>query len=150
VNGCPFLILGVLSGVSHLQAGLPWITNFADAKAMASVVQERMILEFTDSDGCAACKRLETEVLSSREFADYAGDCIAVRLDYPEKRKLSPELRKQNAALKEHYEVEAFPTVIVADAFGHEIRRAVGYRAGSGPEAYLVALTGEIYPRTHY
>jgi len=137
-------------GVAPLRAELPWITSMADAKVMASKADRRLILEFTGSDWCYACKKLEAEVFSSAEFEYYAGSCILVRLDYPNKKKLPLDEVKQNSALKDEYKVEAFPTVVITDAFGHEVSRAVGYKPGSGPKAYLTVLTGETPPAVHY
>jgi thioredoxin-related protein len=150
MNLCRFLLLGILAGVPYVRAELPWMTDMTEAKSLAAIHQKCLIMEFTGSDWCSACKRLEAEVLSSPEFADYAGGFILVRLDYPVKKQLAPELKKQNEALKNECKVEAFPTVIMTDALGHEIHRAVGYLPGSGPDAYLALLTGEKQPSPHY
>ena len=59
-------------------------------------------------------------------------------LDFPQKKKLSAKVRKQNEALSKKYEVEGFPTVILLDSEGN-LAGTTGYQPG-GPEAYVESL----------
>lgn len=127
----------LLITVGPLPAADTWLTDFADAKATAMKEHKKLLLDFTDSDWCRFCIKLENEVLSKDEFATFAKDYVLVRLDYPQKKALPAAEKAQNAALMTQFKIEGYPTLIVADARGNELSRAVGYEPGSGPAAYL-------------
>jgi thioredoxin-related protein len=119
------------------EAAYTWLTDFAAAKQQAAGENKKMLLDFTGSDWCYFCKRLETEVLSTPEFKDFAKDYVLVRVDFPRSHELSPDLRKQNKALEQQYRINGFPTLIELNSSGQEIMRQSGYHPGSGPQAYI-------------
>ncbi len=98
---------------------------------------KKLLLDFTGSDWCGYCKKLEAEVFTTPDFATFAKDYVLVRLDYPRRKELPAAEKQQNAALQKQYKIEGYPTVIVLDDTGHELQRAEGYDPGSGPTAYL-------------
>src|SRR5258708_7233996 len=106
---------------STAYAGETWLTDFATAKAAAARDHKKLLLDFTGSDWCAVCIRLEKEVFASPDFATFSKDCLLVRLDYPVKKPQSGNLKTQNAVLKDEFKIEAYPTVIVLDETGAEL-----------------------------
>jgi hypothetical protein len=56
--------------------------------------------------------------------------------DFPNKKPQTPEVKKQNEALKKKYDVGGFPTFVLVDADGKELGRQVGYLKG-GPSAFV-------------
>jgi len=117
-----------------------WSTDIAAAKAQAAKEGKKLLLDFTGSDWCGYCMKLDAEVFTTPEFSAFSKGYILVRLDYPRKKELPPAEKEQNAALQSQYKIQGFPTVIVADVSGHELKRAEGYNPGSGPVAYLGQL----------
>lgn len=134
-----FILLAVAAG-SLCAADPVWLTDFAAAKQQAKVEHKRLLLDFTGSDWCGYCIKLDHEVLATEAFATFAKDYILVRLDYPRKKEQPAAEKERNAEFKKQYKIEGFPTLIVTDATGTEQKRAVGYEPGSGPEAYLPQL----------
>jgi thioredoxin-related protein len=134
----PFLIalLG-LALVSSARAELNWSTDLSAAKAQAAKESKKLLLDFTGSDWCVYCKKLDAEVFTTPEFATFAKDYVLVRVDYPRGKELPAAEKEQNAVLKAKYKIQGYPTVIVVDDTGHELRRAEGYDPGSGPTAFL-------------
>lgn len=118
----------------------PWLTDWAAAKAQARREGKRLILDFTGSDWCGFCIKLEHEVFATPEFARFAQDYVLVRLDYPRKTRLPLQESVQNATLRKDFKITGYPTIIVTDASGQEILRIVGYSPGTGPTAYLPKL----------
>jgi len=114
-----------------------WTTDFEAAKASAAKSGKRLLLDFTGSDWCIYCQKLDAEVLSTPDFKAFAKDYVLVYVDFPKEKQLPEALKAQNDALREKFAIEGYPTVIVTDASGKEIRRAAGYDPGSGPSAYL-------------
>lgn len=58
--------------------------------------------------------------------------------DFPQKKTLPPEVKKQNDELSKIYKIEGFPTVLVLDAAGKKLAET-GYEKG-GAEAWIKAL----------
>jgi thioredoxin-related protein len=114
-----------------------WLTDFAAAKQQAASENKKLLLDFTGSDWCGYCKLLEAEVLSTDAFKDFAKDYVLVRIDFPRSTELAPDLKQQNDALAQQFQVGGFPTLIAMDSSGREITRQSGYQPGSGPQAYL-------------
>ena len=117
-----------------------WLTDLPKALERAKTEKKMVLLDFTGSDWCGWCIRFNKEVLSTSDFKDYAAkNLVLVELDYPSRKKLSAELVKANAALKEKYKVDGFPTFVVLNGEGREVGRQVGYLAG-GPKAFIAKL----------
>jgi thioredoxin-related protein len=114
-----------------------WLTDFAAAKQRAANENKKMLLDFTGSDWCYFCKRLDAEVLDTPTFKDFAKDYVLVRVDFPRSQELPPDLKKQNKALAQQYRINGFPTLVELSSSGQEIARQSGYHPGSGPQAYI-------------
>ncbi|MBN1127139.1 MAG: thioredoxin family protein [Sedimentisphaerales bacterium] len=117
-----------------------WTMNFAAAKLKATAEKKDLLINFSGSDWCGWCIRLDGEVFSKDAFKREAGKSfVMVTLDYPnDKSKLSEEVQKQNAALRDVYPIPGFPTVFLTDAKGRPYAQT-GYQEG-GAEAYLQHL----------
>jgi thioredoxin-related protein len=114
-----------------------WETDFEKASAQAKAEGKHMLVDFSGSDWCGWCIKLDNEVFSKEAFKAYAkGNLILVLADFPrDDSKQSSELKKQNKALSEKFSVRGFPTVIILDSEGKAVAQT-GYQAG-GPEAYV-------------
>ena len=136
------LLIGLLvfGLVAPAAAGeIHWVTDFAAAKAQAKKEKKYLFIDFTGSDWCGWCKKLDKEVFSQEAFKKQAPEkFVMVQLDFPKKSKQDEKIAKQNQKLSQKYGVRGFPTIILADADGEEFART-GYRAG-GPEAYVANL----------
>ncbi len=121
----------------RVRAEHTWLTDFAAAKQQAANENKKMLLDFTGSDWCYFCKKLEAEVLSTPAFKDFAKDYVLVRVDFPRSHELPPDLKNQNKALAQQYRINGFPTLVELSSSGQEITRQSGYHPGSGPQAYI-------------
>ena len=82
-----------------------WGTDFAKASADSGKSGKYMVLDFSGSDWCGWCKRLDKEVFSTPEFDAYAkSSLVCVLVDFPRGKKLAPAVKKQNDELakKQH------------------------------------------------
>jgi protein disulfide-isomerase len=137
-----------LSLVTLLVAGLTafaetsWTTDLPAAQAQAKKEKKLVFMNFTGSDWCGWCKKLQAEVFTTKEWSEYVQkNLVLVEVDFPNQKKQSDTLKKANAALQEKYKASGFPTLVVLDADGKEIWRQVGYMAG-GPKAWIAKLDG--------
>lgn len=132
------LLAVVLSLVtaSCLYAAEGWLTDFDSAKKLAAEKGFPVLADFSGSDWCGWCIKLDREVFSQTAFLDYAKKNLVLFLaDFPSRAKQSDEVKRQNEELSERYGVRGFPTVLLLDANGRVLART-GYREG-GAEAYV-------------
>jgi protein disulfide-isomerase len=107
-------------GVVHL----PWQTDFPAAQALARQTGRRIFMDFTGSDYCAPCQRLQKEVFSTVEFAAYAAtNLVLVEVDFPAWKELPKAQQEANQALSDKFKVEGFPTLILLNSEGKELGR---------------------------
>jgi len=114
-----------------------WNTDFEGAKATAKAEGKYMLIDFSGSDWCSWCVKLDKEVFSQNIFKAYAQENLVLMLaDYPrDKSKQSAAVQKQNQALAEQFGIQGFPTVYILDPAGTPIDKT-GYQAG-GSGAYV-------------
>jgi protein disulfide-isomerase len=137
------LVFSLIAGVALLQAGAAesgWLEDLAKAQAAAKAAKKMVLLDFTGSDWCGACIKLDKEVYSSKEFTTFAKkNLVLVKVDFPKKKKQSDSLKKTNEALMEKYGVEAFPTMVILDSEGKKLGQEIGYD-GHGPKGVIAQI----------
>ena len=116
-------------------ADLTWLTSVPDAQAQAKKESKLVFLDFTGSDWCSWCKKLDDEVFSKKEFSDYAKlNLVLVQVDFPAQKKLAADLVKANDALKTKYKITGYPTLIVLKSDGTVVwNRSVIWKADPRP-----------------
>jgi thioredoxin-related protein len=116
-----------------------WLTDLPKAQAQAKKEGKLVIMDFTGSDWCFWCIKLQKEVFSQPEFAEYAKKkLVLVEVDFPDKKEQTAELKKANKSLQEQYKIEGFPTIIVLDGDGKNLGK-IGYEPG-GPKTFIANL----------
>ncbi len=131
-------LFGLLS-VQIFAAGDGWQTNLESAKKIAAKENKPILIDFSGSDWCGWCIKLDKEVFSETAFKDYAKDnLVLVLLDFPRKKQIDATTKAINEELMEKYGVKGFPTVILIDSNGKLIAQT-GYRKG-GAAAYVAHL----------
>ena len=136
------IAIGIIACWTLLQAGaaeLNWLTDLPKAQAQAKSENKMVMMDFTGSDWCGWCIKLNKEVFSKPEFAEYAGkNLVLVEVDFPRSKKQSSELKKANQALQDKYKVEGYPTIIVLNGDGKKLGE-LGYQPG-GPKPFIAEL----------
>ena len=139
------LITTVVISQGMAIAGSGWTDNFEEAKAKAKAENRFMLLDFTGSDWCGWCIKLDKEVFSKEAFKAYAKDNLVLFLaDFPQRTAQSDALKEQNQGLAKKYGIQGFPTVLLLKADGTLIEQT-GYQRG-GPEKYVEHLKGLLTP----
>jgi protein disulfide-isomerase len=117
-----------------------WLTDLPKALEKAKTEKKQVLLDFTGSDWCPPCKALHKNVLTSKEFEDYADkNLVLVVVDFPRSKEQTEELKTANKALSEKFKIEGYPTVILLNAEGKELDKKVGY-GGEKTEAVIARL----------
>jgi protein disulfide-isomerase len=116
-----------------------WLTDFEAAKKIAAEKGVPILADFSGSDWCGWCIKLDKEVFSQDEFKAYAKDNLVLFLaDFPRSTPQTKDISEQNSALAEKYGVRGFPTVLILNA-GGEVLERTGYQRG-GAEKYIEHL----------
>ncbi len=138
----PFLLglaIAALFAAAPVSAKPGWLTNYKEAQEQAKTGKKLLLLDFTGSDWCGWCIKLEREVFSKPEFREYADkNLVLLELDFPKGKELAAAERAQNEHLAQQFEIEGFPTIIVLDAEGKKVGE-LGYTPG-GPAAFIAEL----------
>jgi thiol-disulfide isomerase/thioredoxin len=104
-----------------------WLTNLADAKALAAKTGKLIFVDFM-AEWCGPCKQLEAEVFATDRFKKLSSKYVFVKIDVD---------KQQDVAAA--YKIEAMPTQMILDAKGSVLKKTVGY---GGPEAFYRFIGG--------
>jgi protein disulfide-isomerase len=116
-----------------------WQTDPAKALADVKGTKKLVLMDFTGSDWCSWCMKLNKEVFSQPEFQQYAKDnLVLVSLDFPRGKPQTSEEKARNEALAQKFRVRGFPTVVVLNSEGKQVGQ-LGYMPG-GAAAFIDAL----------
>lgn len=119
--------------------GLIWQKNLENALDIATKQNKYVFIDFTGSDWCVWCERLEDEVFSKPEFADFVNDnLVLVRFDFPQNKAIPAGEENYNRQMAQKYGVRGFPTIFLMDNKG-EIVEKLGYQKG-GAVPYVEML----------
>jgi len=115
---------------------LSWNNNLEKAVEQAKKENKAVLVNFTGSDWCIWCKRLNSEVFTQKEFEDYAEkNLVLVKLDFPKDIPQSNETKLYNNTLAQKYGIQGFPTILIMNSKG-ELVAKTGYQPG-GPTKYV-------------
>lgn len=122
-----------------IAADASWSEDFAAAKKAAQEANKPMLVDFTGSDWCHWCVKLDKEVFSHDVFKSFAKDNLVLfKADFPRRGTQSESTKAQNKKLAEQFNVEGFPTIFILD-HNEKIIGQLGYQPG-GPEKYVEAI----------
>ena len=125
---------------SSFAGGEGWTHDWEAAKQQAAKEHKDLLLDFTGSDWCGWCIKLDKEVFQQDGFKKSAKEkFILVELDFPKNTsKLSAETQAQNKKLAEQFAIEGYPTIVLCDASGKPYA-LTGYQEG-GDQKYIAHL----------
>ncbi|MEP6776843.1 MAG: thioredoxin fold domain-containing protein [Chthoniobacterales bacterium] len=116
-----------------------WLSDYKQAQQKAKVDNKLLLMDFTGSDWCGWCIRLNKEVFSRPQFKDYATkNLVLMEVDFPRAKQLAGSVKQQNEQLANQYQIQGFPTIVVLNGDGKKVGE-LGYMEG-GPDAFIAAL----------
>lgn len=124
--------------------GIQAQSRLENAKKQASENKELILLNFSGSDWCIPCIKLHKNIIETDEFKKLETENIIVYLnaDFPRNKKnqLSPELKKENALLADHYNQKGiFPYTLLLNSEGKVLKSWEGL-----PSENALAFSNEI------
>lgn len=138
----PALIFGAAALLAQPSlADETWFYEFDAAAAAAAESGKDLLVDFTGSDWCGWCHKLNDEVFDHQVFLDGVADqYVLVKLDFPrsDEAKAKVPNPERNAELRDTHGVRGYPTILLMTPEGKAFAQT-GYESG-GPEAYLAHL----------
>jgi len=126
--------------VTALAHGASWLTDLNAGRAQAAKEGKNLLINFTGSDWCQWCIKLNQEIFSQPEFDVFASkNLVLVEVDFPKRKAQAAATQKANATLLTQFKVEEFPTLIVVNPQGKIVHRR-GYLPG-GPKPFVQDMT---------
>ncbi len=150
ITALVFLTILIVSGCNSQQADSndgKWVTNLESAIKTAKAENKFVLVNFTGSDWCKWCIKLNNEVFTQEAFQKYADEkLVLVKLDFPRTIEQSPEVKEYNNNLMRQFGVRGFPTIFLINSEGRPIAQTQ-YLPG-GAENYIKHLDGLIKSRS--
>ena len=126
---------------NRLKAGLGtrvarWNSSLSGGEFEAEKFSLPTYLLFTGTSWCPPCQALESSILNTSEFRDFANkNLVLVKVDIPRTRVPSGD----NRILTDRFSISSYPTVILLSPNGEEIKRITGF-SNKSPGAYVESL----------
>lgn len=115
---------------------LNWTTDLSKAIEKGMSENKAVLVNFTGSDWCKWCFKLNEEVFSRDEFKSYADEnLILVIVDFPQYKQQSEETWRYNYSLQRKFDVQGYPTIILINNKGVPVAKT-GYLPG-GAAKYI-------------
>jgi thioredoxin-related protein len=125
-----------------------WQTDFAKAKIEARESDRFILLNFSGSDWCTPCIRMEKTIFETDAFKTYAGkELVLANADFPRlnKHQLSKEQQKQNDNLAEQYNPDGkFPYTLLISNEGKVVKTWEGC-PNESPEDFIAEINTVIH-----
>ena len=122
-----------------------WLINFDEAAKLSIKSGKPILANFTGSDWCGWCIRLNREVFVTPEFKNWASEnVILLELDYPRRVQQTDEIKKQNQELQQFFQVRGYPTLHIFNVVITDGKTQItslgkmGYLAG-GPTPWIAS-----------
>jgi hypothetical protein len=117
-----------------------WTTDYPAAVKVATERHLPMFIQFTGSDWCGWCQKMEKECLSKPEFLEaMKTQCVLVSVDFPHKTKLPDDLKEQNNKLSAQFKKRGgFPAYYIVDSDAKTVQWSFGAHPKYGADLKLL------------
>ena len=119
-----------------------WTDNFDAAKMLSKEKNLPIMLNFTGSDWCGWCKRMDEKVFKQKAWKAWAKkNLVCVTVDFPsDRRMVSPSVRDRNWKLDKRFGIDSNPTFVLLSPGGDkEIGRVDGGKHAT-PQEFINRL----------
>ncbi|HJW73986.1 MAG TPA: cytochrome c biogenesis protein CcdA [Geothrix sp.] len=107
-----------------------WLEQDLEGALVRAKAEHKVVLVDIYAEWCAQCKELDEKTWPDAEVKAWIQqNAIAIRIDTDAKRK----------DLAEKLQIRSYPTVLLLDAEGRELRRSLGFQKAAAMKAWLAA-----------
>ena len=98
--------------VAYASTKAGWLVDLDEAYAISKKEGKPILANFTGSDWCGWCKRLDKDVFNTTEFQDWAKkNVVLLELDFPRYKQIPQKNRSQNAGMQQALAITGYPTI---------------------------------------
>lgn len=91
-----------------------WLVDLDEAYAISVKEKKPIMANFTGSDWCGWCKKLDADVFSKPEFQAWAKqNVVLLEVDFPRRFQIPQKNQQQNYAMQQALQVTGYPTIWV-------------------------------------
>lgn len=136
----------VAFSAASMAAESGWLHDYEAAKKQAKEENKPILINFTGTDWCGWCIKIEKEIFSKDEFKAYAKEnLVLMEVDFPKKEenkaKQTAEVVAQNKKLDKEFKIEGYPTIFLIDSEGKKLSEDLGSHKGDA-KGYVELLKG--------
>ena len=89
-----------------------WLVDLDEAYARSTKEKKPIMANFTGSDWCGWCKKLDASVFSQPAFKEWADkNVVLLEVDFPRFKQIPQKNQSQNQALQNALQIRGYPTV---------------------------------------
>ena len=93
-----------------------WLVDLDEAYEISKKQKKPILANFTGSDWCGWCKRLDADVFSKPEFKEWAEEnVVLLELDFPRRKQIPLKNQQQNAAMQQALGIRGYPTIWIVN-----------------------------------
>src|SRR6476620_10005269 len=105
-----------VSAVRAESATSPFTGDLDAARKQAKAEHKDILVDFTGSDWCGYCIKLDKEIFHTPEYiAEAPKHFVSVQLDFPQRTKLPEDVAARNQKWRNEVIARSFPDVILLD-----------------------------------
>lgn len=91
-----------------------WLVDLDEAYEISIKEKKPILANFTGTDWCGWCKKLDADVFTKPEFQAWAKqNVVLLELDFPRRFQIPAKNQQQNAAMAQALQVTGYPTIWV-------------------------------------
>ncbi len=89
-----------------------WLVDVDEAYAISTKEKKPILANFTGSDWCGWCKKLDADVFTKPAFKEWAKEnVVLLELDFPRRFQIPQKNQQQNAAMQNALGIRGYPTI---------------------------------------
>jgi thioredoxin-related protein len=129
-----------------------WLVDLDEAYAVSVKEKKPILANFTGSDWCGWCKKLDADVFSKPEFQDWAKkNVVLLEVDFPRRFQIPVKNQQWNASMQQALGITGYPTIwlfnLTKDATGNFQVKKLG-KTGYTPtaEQFIATVDKFVHP----
>jgi thioredoxin-related protein len=130
-------LLIVLLSIFSLSGNPAWLKDIEQAKKISHDSHKYILVNFSGSDWCGPCIKLEKQIFEDPQFQKFAeGNLVLLNADFPrlKKNQLDKAQMSLNEKLAEQYNKSGiFPLTLLLDENGKVVKKWEGIPAKDAP-----------------
>ena len=111
-----------------------WLDSYEEAVELSKQSGKPILADFTGSNWCGFCVKLKKEIFDTPQFKSWAAEnVVLLELDYPRPNLQADWIKRQNNMLRDRYQINGYPTVLILNPDGSVIGSQKYQRGGPKP-----------------